>query len=278
MRSLFGSGKDSVFFGFDYSAAEARIMASYVYNYTDGIELGKTFIAEKPNDLHTKMASVMGVPRSEAKSINYGIIYGASWKKIQKMTGRSDDEAKNIVDGFWNTAVGLKELKEKVLKYWESTDKKYVPAVDGRKIFVRSPHSILNIIFQSGGVLFAKYVTVMLMEKLEKKYNLLTDPFIGKPQVCSMAEMHDEECLYTDPKLLEFERFKTKEEAEEFHKNWQGEQLGGINEGKDGYYITMPNCISRSITESMDEAEELLNIKVKMGMEYLVGRNWYDCH
>ena len=278
MRSLFGAGKDAVFFGFDYASAEARIMASYVYNYTNGIELGKTFIAEKPLDLHTKMGEVMGIPRSEAKSVNYGIIYGASWKKIQKMTNRSDAEAQKIVGDFWNTALALKELKDKVLKYWEKTGKVYVPALDGRKIFVRSPHSVLNIIFQSGGVLFAKYVSVMLMEKLEKTHGLVIDPFVGKPDVCSMIEMHDEQALYTNPKLLDFQRFKTKEEAEEFTKNWTGEQLGGINEGKDGYYITLPNCISKSITESMDEAEKLLNIKVKMGMEYLVGRNWYDCH
>jgi hypothetical protein len=278
LRSLFGCGENAVFYGFDYASIEARIMAHYVFNYTDGEELGKTFVAEKPNDLHTKMAEVMGVPRSEAKSINYGIIYGASWKKIQKMTGKSDEESKRIVDGFWNTAVALREFKDKALKYWESTDKKFVPAIDGRKVNVRSPHSILNALFQSAAVIYAKYIAVMLMERLEKEHKLNIDPFIAKPDVCSMIEYHDEEDLYADPKLFKFEVFETKEKAEDFVNNWQGEQLSAIGHSSKGYYICLPNIISKATTESMRLLESNLKINVPMGFEYMLGRTWYDCH
>jgi len=278
LRSLFGCGENAVFYGFDYASIEARIMAHYVFNYTDGEELGKTFVAEKPNDLHTKMAEVMGVPRSEAKSINYGIIYGASWKKIQKMTGKSDEESKRIVDGFWNTAVALREFKDKALKYWESTDKKFVPAIDGRKVNVRSPHSILNALFQSAAVIYAKYIAVMLMERLEKEHKLNIDPFIAKPDVCSMIEYHDEEDLYADPKLFKFEVFETKEKAEDFVNNWQGEQLSAIGHSSKGYYICLPNVISKATTESMRLLESNLKINVPMGFEYMLGRTWYDCH
>lgn len=278
MRSLFGSGNKAVFFGFDYASAEARIMASYVYNYTDGIELGKTFVAEKPNDLHTKMSIIMEVPRSDAKSINFGIIYGAAWNKIKKMTGKTEQESKDIVDGFWNNAVALKELRDKAVEFWKSTDKSYVPALDGRKIFIRSEHSILNALFQSGSVLFAKYVSVMLMEKLEKNYKLCIDPFTAEPDVCSMIEYHDEEGLYSNPKLFTFNTFETKEEAEEFVASWSGSQLSAISEAKGGFYVALPNPISESILLSMSEAETLLKIKVGMGMEYMLGRTWYDCH
>ena len=278
LRSLFGCGENAVFYGFDYASIEARIMAHYVFNYTDGEELGKTFVAEKPNDLHTKMAEVMGVPRSEAKSINYGIIYGASWKKIQKMTGKSDEESKRIVDGFWNTAVALREFKDKALKYWESTDKKFVPAIDGRKVNVRSPHSILNALFQSAAVIYAKYIAVMLMERLEKEHKLNIDPFIAKPDVCSMIEYHDEEDLYADPKLFKFEVFETKEKAEDFVNNWQGEQLSAIGHSSKDYYICLPNVISKATTESMRLLESNLKINVPMGFEYMLGRTWYDCH
>jgi hypothetical protein len=278
LRSLFGSGLDGVFYGFDYSSIEARIMAHYVYHYTDGIELGKTFVAEKPLDLHTKMAAVMGVPRSEAKSINYGIIYGAAWKKIQKMTGKGAEESKRIVDDFWFTALALREFKEKALAFWESTGKKYVPAIDGRKIFVRSPHSILNALFQSAAVIYAKYIAVMLMDKLENNHGLCIDPFVAKPQVCSMIEYHDEEDLFADPSLFTFEVFETEEQAEEFVKEWTGEQLSAIGHSSKGYYVCLPNVISRSTTESMRELESILKLNVPMGFEYMLGRTWYDCH
>lgn len=279
MRSLFGAGKGAVFYGFDYASIEARIMAHYVFNYTDGEELGKTFTAEKPDDLHTKMAEVMGVPRSEAKGINYGIIYGASWNKIKKMTGKTEQESKDIVDGFWNTAVALKEFKEKALKFWESTGKSYVPAIDGRKVFVRSPHSILNILFQSAAVIYAKYVSVMLMEKLERKHSLCVDPFKAKPQVCSMIEYHDEEDLYADSQLFTFKVFDLKDDAKEFVKNWQGSQLSAIGEGKGGkFYVCLPNVISESTIEAMREIEPVLKLNVPMGFEYMLGNTWYDCH
>ncbi len=278
LRSLFGCGKDAVFYGFDYASIEARIMAHYVFNYTDGEELGKTFVAEKPDDLHTKMAEVMGVPRSEAKSINYGIIYGASWKKIQKMTGKNDEDSKKIVDGFWNTALALKEFKEKALSFWESTGKQYVPAIDGRKVFVRSPHSILNILFQSAAIIYAKYIAVNLMERLEKTHNLCIDPFKAKPDVCSMIEYHDEEDLYANPKLFKFETFQTKDEAKKFISEWKGEQLSAIGESSKGFYICFPNIISTETTSCMRELEQELKLNVPMGFEYMLGRTWYDCH
>lgn len=278
MRKLFGAGKKSVFYGFDFASIEARIMAHYVFNYTDGEELGKTFVAEKPNDLHTKMAEVMGIPRSEAKSINYGIIYGASWKKIKKMTGKSDEDSKVIVDNFWSTAVALKEFRDKAVDFWKNTGNSYVPAIDGRKIFIRSEHSILNALFQSAAVIYAKYVTVELMQKLEEDYKLCIDPFEAKPDVCSMIEYHDEVDMFANPKLFKFEIFETKENAEVFIQNWSGEQLSALGHNKNKYYVCLPNSISISTTQVMRKIEKDFKINVPMGFEFMLGNTWYDCH
>lgn len=277
LRSLFRSGDGGVFFGFDYSSIEARIMAHYVYNYTDGVELGKTFVAEKPNDLHSITAIKQGIPRSEAKSINYALLYGANWLKIKKMTRKTEAEAKALVDGFWDQVVALKEFRDKVVEYWERTDKKYVPAIDGRKIFIRSKHSILNALFQSAGVIFAKYVAVLLMEKMEEE-GLCINPFDGVPDVISMIEYHDEEDLFVNPKFFKFETFETKDGAKAFVESWEGEQLSAIGEGKKGYFVCLPNVVSRAITTSMREVEEKLKLNVEMGFEYMLGKTWYDCH
>lgn len=278
MRSLFGCGEGAVFFGFDYASLEARIMAHYVFRYKDGVELGKTFLAEKPHDLHTRMAEKMGVERSDAKSINYGIIYGAQWNKIRKMTGKSPKESKEIVNNFWSGAPALKQLRDKAEEYWESTDKKFVLGIDGRKINIRSKHSILNALFQSAGVIYAKYVSVLMMEKLEKNHNLCIDPFISKPDICSMIEYHDEQDMYANPKLFKFEIFETKEVAEKFVEKWEGRQLSAIGKGKKGYFVCLPNAVSTSIEDSMKEVEKGLKLNVPMGFEYMLGRNWYECH
>lgn len=277
MRSLFRAGKGGVFFGFDYASLEARIMAHYVFRYKDGIQLGKTFLAEKPNDFHTLQAKVMGIGRTEAKSVDYGIIYGAQFAKIMKMLGVPKDRAVSILEGFWEGAPALKELRDNLVAYWEKTGNSFVLGIDGRKINVRSKHSLLNSLFQSAGVIYAKHVFLSIMQSYEDK-GFCTNPFEGKLDIGSMISYHDEEALWVDPKLLSFKKFDTKKEAQDFIDNWSGPQLSPVSDNGKGYYVVMPSVVSEIIEESMRNVTKLLNINVDMGFEYMVGQNWYQCH
>ncbi len=277
MRSLFGCGPDAVFFGFDYASLEARIMAHYVYRYPQGVELGKQFIAEKPDDWHTSQANAMGIERTDAKSVDYGLIYGAQIKKIMKMLNVDEKRATEIYNMFWDNSPALKSLRDAVTEYWENTSKKFVLGLDGRKIMVRSKHALLNSLFQSAGIIYAKYISVLMMQKLEKE-GYCIDPFINKPDVCSMIEYHDEQDMYCNPDLFSFKRFDTKEEAEYFVKNWEGGQLSAIGESHKGFYVTLPNPVSEAIEKSMREVESVFKINVPMGFEYMLGKNWYQCH
>lgn len=276
MRSLFGSGKGAVQFGFDYASLEARIQGHYCWNYTDGPELSETLLAEKPNDIHSVTGRKLGIPRSDAKSVNYMLMYGGSWVKAKKMLNLTDEEAKSLVDKFWDSMPALKELKEVLEAEWIANDKKYIKAIDGRKLNVRSKHSIINLLFQSGGVICAKYVSVFIMEQFEKM-GLCIDPFKGKPDVCSMIEYHDEQQLFCNPKFFKFETFETEEEAEAFVKSWEGAQLSDISFGKK-WYVTLPNTVSEVIEVSIKRMEKLLKLNVPLGYAYAVANNWYGCH
>lgn len=278
MRSLFRAGDGAVFFGFDYSSLENRIQGSYIFKYPGGPEMAEALVAEKPNDLHTLNSKILGIPRVEVKSFTYAVLYGAAAAKIKKMLGVDLDKAKQLIDDFWNGNPALQALKKNLEKYWETTDKKFVLGIDRRKIRTRSKHSLLNALFQSGGVIFAKYVSVYLMEKMEEQ-GLCTDPFLGKPDICSMIEYHDEQDMYANPKLFEFKTFDTEEEAKDFVKNWTGGQLSAIAKGKnEKYFVSLPSKVSEAIQESMEIVREKLNISVDMGYEYMIGNNWYECH
>lgn len=278
MRSLFGCGDKALQLGFDFSSLEARIQGHYCINYTNGKELAKMLLAEKPNDWHSVTAVKLGMSRTDVKSVNYAVLYGAQIAKIMKMLACSKERATEVYNGFWEASPALKELKEKVEQYWESTDRRYILGIDGRKIFIRSKHSILNALFQSAGVISTKYTTIFMYEELEKM-KFCTDPLIGKPDACSMIEYHDEAQLYINPNLVKFEIFKTKEEAEIFNKNWNNkEQLSSINEGKNNFYIVLPNIISNTINNSINKATELLKLNVNLGFEWTVNKNWYGCH
>ena len=277
MRSLFGSGKDGVQLGFDFASLEARIQGHYCWKYTDGQELAKTLLAEKPDDIHTVTGLKLGIPRSDAKSVNYMLIYGGKIPKVQSMLNVDKSRATEIFNGFWDSVPALKELKQAVTKHWEDNDKKFITGIDGRKITTRSEHSLLNSAFQSAGVISAKYVTVIMMQELENKgYN--TDPFNRRPDVCSMIEYHDECQLFLTKNIPTFKTFSSKDEAKEFVKNWKGEgQLSAISEGKT-WYVCVPNDVSLAIEKAIRRTEEILKLNVELGYEWIVSNTWHGCH
>ena len=276
MRSLFGSGKDGLQFGYDFSSLEARIQGNYCWKYTDGQELAKSLLAEKPNDIHTLTGLKLGIPRSDAKSINYAILYGSSINKIKKMLSCTLERATEIYNAFWESVPALKELKVAIETHWEKNDKKFVIGIDGRKINIRSKHSILNATFQSAGVIAAKYVNVLSMQYLEELGHII-DPFISQPSVCEMIAYHDECQLFVKKSNIKFKTFLNKEEAENFINTWQGSQLSAISEGNT-WYVALPNDISISIEKAITKTQNLLKLNVDLGYEWIVHKNWYGCH
>ena len=276
MRSLFGSGKDGLQFGYDFSSLEARIQGHYCWKYTGGEELATSLLAEKPNDIHTLTGLRLGLPRGEAKSINYAILYGSSVNKIKNMLSCSSERATEIYNGFWESVLPLKELKTAIEKHWEDNDKKFVIGIDGRKINIRSKHSILNATFQSAGVISAKYVNILSMQYLEELGHVI-DPFISQPSVCEMIAYHDECQLFVKKENVAFKTFETEEEAKEFVSSWEGSQLSAISQGNT-WYITLPNDISNSIEKAIKETQDLLKLNVPLGYEWIVNKNWYGCH
>ena len=276
MRSLFGCGEGAVQLGFDYSSLENRVQGHYIHNYSGGPELAKSLIAEKPNDLHTLNAKMLGISRGDVKSFTYAVLYGSAAPKISKMLGVSISKGKELIENFWDGNPPLKNLKIGLEKHWNKNNKKWIRAIDNRKINTRSKHSLLNALFQSGGVIFAKYAEVFLMEELEEK-GFITSPFEGVIDVCTMISYHDEQQLYVDKKHVRVNTFEEETDAEKFIEDWKGEQLSGVGE-VEKYYVGLPNEITKSITSAIKKAEEYLKINVEMGYEWDLGKNWYHCH
>lgn len=280
MRSLFGSGPNGFQFGYDFASLEARIQGHYCWKYTDGQSLAATLLAEKPLDIHTITGLKLGVPRTDAKSINYALIYGAAWPKLMAMLACGADRAKEVFNAFWDSVPALKELKAAVEAYWISTGKKFIIGIDGRRINIRSQHSILNALFQSAGVIAAKYVNVLSYQKFESQGHCI-NPFVGVPDICNMIEYHDECQIYSSraSKLITFKVFDSETEAKEFLETLpkDGYQWSALSEGKK-WYVCDPNVISKAIEDSMKEVKTLLKLNVDLGYEWIVNTTWYGCH
>lgn len=279
MRSLFGCGDGFVQTGFDFSSLEARVQGHYCLKYPEGEELSKSLIAEKPNDIHSVNSRKLGIERGTVKSVAYAILYGCSPKKLEDMLGYDSVKAKEFYDAYWDAVPALRDLKKAVEGFWDKNDKKWLPGIDGRKLNTRSKHSLINLLFQSCGVIAAKYVTVFLIQDMEEQ-GYCTNPFISKPDVCSMIEYHDENQLLTSPKLHKFEIFKTEEDAKKFVEEWDTTlgQISAIGHSKKGYYVSLPNPVSKGIAKAIKKTELLLNINVPLGFEWVTGKNWLQCH
>lgn len=278
MRSLFGCGKGMLQLGFDFSSLEARIQGHYILPF-EGDELAEQLLASKPNDIHTINGKKLGIPRDQAKSVSYMLMYGGSSSRAKTMLGISMKEAKVLVDNYWAAVQPLSDLKDAVTRKWKERGSKFVVGIDGRKIMTRSQHSLLNALFQSGGVICAKYSTVFIYQLLEEQ-GLKCNPFKDKTiDMCGMIEYHDECQLAVNPKLIPMKDFDTEEDCDLFISSWEGEQLGSKVELRSGKFrVALPNTVSKAITEAIKMAENETRLKVPLGMEWVVHKNWYGCH
>ena len=119
-------------------------------------------------EAYTKAAGKK-VSRGEGKGVTYGIMYGAQAAKIASMLGISLDKAQAVIDAFWDSNIGLKGRKEALEKFWELTGKRFIYGLDGRKIYTRSKHSLLNAFQQNGGAALFDLVGILLHWQLIKR-------------------------------------------------------------------------------------------------------------
>lgn len=276
MRALFGVSPNKYQLGFDFASLEARIEGHYVYKYPGGPELAAALLLEKPHDIHTTMAKRLGIARDGAKSVNYAVLYGAGAPKIAKMLGIGLAAAQGIIEAFWEELAPLKALKDKLEEYWKTVGgKKFILGIDGRKIYTRSAHSLVNALFQSGGGLAAKYVAVEIARRNEQA-GLLLDPFCHDVEACSgvsqMIVYHDEVQYSVSRDMVRFETFSDEEQAKAAGRSGSS----AVGHGKKFYRAYSP--MHDTIKASIEHVVKDLKIAVELGFEYQVGLDWYQCH
>lgn len=102
-------------------------------------------------------------------SLNNRIMYGAQAAKIASMLDISMEAAQRVIDAFWDSNYGLKGRKEWLESFYEATGKRFIPGIDGRKIWCRSKHSLLNAYQQNGGASLFDLVGILLHWELVKR-------------------------------------------------------------------------------------------------------------
>lgn len=291
MRELFGAGDGYYQIGYDFDSLEAKVEAHYTYRYEGGPEYGVSLTAEKPNDCHTVLAAYISellsrpFPRGTAKNVKYGCSYNAQVPRVAKTVGCTLEEAAIIFNAFWEKAFPLKQLKEAMQAYWETTGgKKFLMGIDNRKLPIRSKGNVINTAFQSCGVICAKRAMV-LHDRYMKEEGLSIDYFRddwrakledGEHFCQQMIAYHDECQLETTKASVKFKKFKDEAEAKAFECP-EGKLWSEVIHNDKGYFRAY--CRAGELaTIAVAEAGKYYKLKVPLTAGYNIGRNWAETH
>lgn len=313
MRNLFGVEVPKYFqIGYDFDSLEAKIESHYCWRYEqEPHEYCNALLLEKPNDVHTMMARRISdtigrkFERSPAKSVKYGITYGAQAAKVAKTIGSDMYTGQLVFDAFWEAAKPLALLKERLHDFWVKTGKKYILGIDGRKVPTRSAHAILNSLFQSGGVICAKRAMVIYDDLIEEEglaVDFFVDDWKNKSFVQQMIAYHDEAQLEVTRDLVHFKWFSKEslgwtqvddpEEQKKIDKEcldkvnaWKEEEekrtgkiWANVHESPKGGWFTAYSRAGELASIAVNKAGEYYNLNVPLTAGYDVGSSWSTCH
>ena len=188
MRSLFIADKSKVMIGCDSSGNQIRALCHYLNNkkVNDHVLNG---------DIHQHNADTVGVARPLAKGLLYATVFGAGFAKLGKMvTGVEDiDKGKEVKNKLYSALPGLKELVEKLNRFFYTTKNKdglgFIPGLDGRRIFAESSFKCLNYLLQTFEAITVKTAVVNSFEMF-KDENIEVD---------ILGLIHDEVQVQTKP-------------------------------------------------------------------------------
>jgi DNA polymerase-1 len=134
IRTAFMAGRGNVFVSADYSQFELRL-AAYMAGDGDMIE-----VFNNGADIHTRTASeIYGIAledvtkqqRNNAKTINFGVLYGMSPHGLANATNMSFDDAREFIDRYFATRQPLVDYIEQLKK--QAEEQGYVQTMFGRR-------------------------------------------------------------------------------------------------------------------------------------------------
>ena len=137
IRKAFIPDEGCLFFSADYSQIELRIMA----HLSEDKNMIDAFLSN--HDIHAATAAkvykidlkdVGSDMRRKAKTANFGIIYGISVFGLAERMNVDRKEAKELIDGYFETYPGVKAYMDKSIQV--AQDKGYVETIFHRKRFL----------------------------------------------------------------------------------------------------------------------------------------------
>jgi DNA polymerase-1 len=123
---------DHCFVMVDFNQQEFRLMLDYA---------GEMALIKRINDhgedVHQATADLVGITRKQAKTVNFGLLYGMGVEKLAAQLGVSVAEAKQIKQQYFAKLPNVQRLIRAIIEKAER--QKYVTTWVGRKLYVPQP-------------------------------------------------------------------------------------------------------------------------------------------
>ena len=142
IRKAFVPEPGCLFFSADYSQIELRVMAHLSQDEAmiEVFREGKDLHAATASNIYKKpIEEVTRDERTKSKRANFGIIYGITVFGLAERLDITRDEAKLLIDGFFETFPKVKDYMERAKE--EARRQGYVPTLFGRRRYLSDINS-----------------------------------------------------------------------------------------------------------------------------------------
>ncbi|MDU5504686.1 MAG: DNA polymerase I [Anaerococcus vaginalis] len=206
IRKAFKADEKKILIDADYSQIELRVLA----HLANDKKMQEAF--SNNIDIHTKTASevfatpieeVTKLQRSEAKAVNFGIIYGISDYGLSQNLNIPRKRAKEYIENYLNTYPEIKEYMKDIVKKAKEDGyvntifnrRRYVPEINSKNFNVRSfgERVALNTPIQGSAADIIKFAMINSYENLKK----------AKIDAKIVLQIHDEIIIEASKKDLE---------------------------------------------------------------------------
>ena len=134
IRGLFLPEEDYKWGSFDYSQQEPRMVVHYAASIGEGYEGSQELVRAYANasaDFHQTIAELVGIERSQAKTIGLGLMYGMGKNKLANSLGLSKEEAEVLISKYNRKVPFVKLLSDRCMK--KANDEGIIRTKKGRK-------------------------------------------------------------------------------------------------------------------------------------------------
>ncbi len=151
VRKVFEPEGDKIYIDADYSQIELRVLAHIsedehmIQAFKEGQDIHKQAAAKV---FRTPIEKVTKQQRSDAKAVNFGIVYGISDFGLGEQLGISRKKAKKYINEYLEQYIGIKNFMENITQ--KATDEGYVETLFHRRRYIPELKSNNYVVRQFG--------------------------------------------------------------------------------------------------------------------------------